>query len=345
MAPLLTWYDAHRRDLPWRQTNDPYAVWVSEIMLQQTQVATVIPYWLRWMQRFPTVQTLALANEQEVLSLWQGLGYYRRCRMLLAGAQWVAQHGLPIRAEEWQRVPGVGKYTAGAITSIAQGTLASLVDGNVERVYARLTADASTEPKLNKRAWEWADHVLHPQRPGDWNQALMELGATVCTPSQPNCPDCPVQHACAAFATGAVEQLPTRTPKAPPIQMKQQVWVPLFEGKLGVRQIPDGEWWHGMWEFPRGENIAELEEWVGEGWVEALGSHRHSVTNHRILLLVSLVRCEAPNPKLEWKDREELEDLPMPAPQRKVLSLFDRYSISKEPKRFSVGSIPSVSTP
>src|SRR4051794_18052562 len=142
-GPLLAWYDEHKRDLPWRRTRDPYAIWASEIMAQQTQIATVIPYWERWLARFPTVEALAAADEADVLSMWQGLGYYRRARLFLSGARWVVAHGMPKTAEGWKKVPGVGAYTAGAIASIAFGDPAPLVDGNVERVYARLEDDAS----------------------------------------------------------------------------------------------------------------------------------------------------------------------------------------------------------
>src|SRR5437868_1086101 len=135
---LSAWYRRNARDLPWRSTSDPYAIWVSEVMLQQTQVATVLPYYERWMSRFPTVETLAAASEQDVLSLWQGLGYYRRCRMLLAGARWVAEHGIPQTAKDWMQAPGVGRYTASAIASIALGESVPVVDGNIERVFARL---------------------------------------------------------------------------------------------------------------------------------------------------------------------------------------------------------------
>ncbi len=323
---MLAWYDAHRRDLPWRRTKDPYAIWVSEVMLQQTQVATVIPYWHRWLERFPTVEALAAADEQEVLSQWQGLGYYRRARLLMQGARFVADRGMPQTAKEWREVPGVGPYTAGAIASIAQGDPAALVDGNVERVYARVCADEAVGPALTRSAWVWAERNLYAPRPGDWNQALMELGATVCKPLKPDCPRCPLEGRCVARQTWRVDEFPRKEAKRTPVHLRHVVWVPTFEGRLGVRQIAEGLWWAGMWEFPRADALAEreipeLRELVGPGWLEDLGTVRHSVTHHRIVVEVALVRCEAASERLRWCTRGELAELPMPAPQRKILRL------------------------
>jgi A/G-specific adenine glycosylase len=325
-AALLAWYDRNKRDLPWRRTSDPYAVWVSEIMLQQTQVATVIPYWHRWMERFPTVEALAAAEEQDVLSLWQGLGYYRRCRFLLAGARWVCEHGMPSTAEAWLSVPGVGRYTAGAIASIANGARVPVVDGNVERVYARLTGDASADRALHEAAWTWAKKNLDRERPGDWNQALMELGATVCKPVAPSCDVCPLIDRCVARQSWRVEELPTKAALVKIIRLRQIVWAPICDGRFGLRQIPAGQWWDGMWEFPRvpadgSVEPVELRRMVGEGWPESVGTIRHSVTNHRIAIDVYRVRCEVASSALAWFTREELTELPLPAPQRRVLKL------------------------
>jgi len=322
---LLAWYDAHRRDLPWRRTSDPYAVWVSEIMLQQTQVATVIPYWERWMARFPTPSVLASADEQDVLSVWQGLGYYRRCRLLQEGARWVAVHGTPSSVAEWRAVPGIGPYTAGAIASISQGLPAPLVDGNVERVYARLTGDSSSGPALNKAAWKWAERELFRARPGDWNQALMELGATVCRPVDPLCSSCPLANRCVARQTWRVNELPSRVAAKATVPLHQSVWVPVFDGRLGVRQISVGQWWEGMWEFPRADSEESLASLLGDGWRESLGHIRHSVTHHRIRLDVSLVRVETQVAGLRWLIPLELEALPMPSPQRRIVKLALPY--------------------
>jgi A/G-specific adenine glycosylase len=321
-GPLLAWFDVAKRDMPWRRTKDPYAIWVSEIMLQQTPVVTVIPYWNRWMNRFPTTAALASADEQEVLSMWQGLGYYRRCRMLLQGARWVEAHGMPTTAAGWLKVPGIGPYTAGAIASIAFDEPAPLVDGNVERVYARLTGDDSRGKDLHNAAWRWANQNVFAERPGDWNQALMELGATVCKPFAPDCQACPLSQKCVAFLSRRVEDLPTKSPKVQAVKLFQVVWVPIHENRFGVRQIPAGQWWEGMWEFPRADvGSDELMAIVGEGWLESIGIVRHSVTHHRITIDVNLVRCESPSEQLIWLSIDKLADLPMPAPQRKILRM------------------------
>lgn len=321
--PLLAWYDANRRDLPWRRTRDPYAIWASEIMAQQTQVGTVIPYWERWLARFPTVEALASADDADVLSQWQGLGYYRRARLFLAGARWVAEHGMPTTATRWRAVPGVGAYTAGAIASIAFGDPAPLVDGNVERVVARLTDDASEGSALHRNAWRWAEAHLDTTRPGDWNQALMELGATVCVPRVPLCGACPVREGCLAHARGTQALRPAPAKRAATKELRFAVWVPEFEGTYGMRQIPAGEWWEGMWEFPRAPlaEEASLEAIVGEGWRQEAGVVRHGVTNHRIEVRVSLVRCEGRSAALSWYPEEALRELPIPTPQRRALAL------------------------
>jgi len=295
-------------------------------MLQQTQVSTVIPYWQRWMERFPTVAALAKADDQDVLSLWQGLGYYRRCRMLLQGARWIAENGIPTTTEGWLQVPGVGKYTAGAIASIAQGVLAPVVDGNVERVYARLAGDASGGHELKESAWKWAAKNLYRERPGDWNQALMELGATVCKPVAPNCKNCPLAKQCVACQSWRVDELPTKPAKVQVVKLTHVVWVPLFGDTFGLRQIPPGAWWEGMWEFPRTDSDGnldhpELRAMVGAGWLQSVGTIKHTVTHYRIGIEVSFIRCDLQTDKLRWVSRSELASLPMPAPQRKILKL------------------------
>ncbi|MBX3117726.1 MAG: A/G-specific adenine glycosylase [Fimbriimonadaceae bacterium] len=326
----MRWYDAHKRDLPWRRTADPYAIWVSEIMLQQTQVATVLPYYQRWMERFPTVEALAQADESDVLSYWQGLGYYRRARLLLKGAQFVAENGMPTEHDAWLKVPGVGAYTAAAISSIAYQEPVSLVDGNVERVYARLTGSHSSGQRLHSEAKEWASKALFKPRPGDWNQALMELGATVCTPKTPRCDICPVAEMCVAKQSWQVDILPIAEPKKQTVRLIHAVWVPFDGSAFGLRQVPEGEWWEGMWEFPRvavgtrsegNSEIDALRDLTGAGWLEDLGSFQHSVTHHRIEVIARLCRSDAQSPSLQWYLRDDLAALAMSSPQRKVLKL------------------------
>lgn len=295
-------------------------------MLQQTQVATMLPFYERWMRRFPTLEALAQADEQEVLALWQGLGYYRRCRLLLEGARKVSSAGVPESAKAWLDVPGVGRYTAGAIASICLGERAPVVDGNVERVFARTAACGERGPRLHRLAWEWAERNLDAERPGDWNQAVMELGATVCTPSRPACGECPLEPSCAARQSWRVEEFPAPRVRATVHPNLHLCWVPWNEGRFGVRQIPAGRWWEGMWEFPREDATgdradaeAKLRAVVGNGWAESLGEFRHTVTHHRVLLEASLVRCAEPSPLLTWTSLEQLRELAMPAPQRKTL--------------------------
>jgi len=318
---LLTWFDESKRDLPWRKTKDPYAVWVSEIMLQQTQVATVIPFYERWMQRFPTVESLAKADEQEVLSHWQGLGYYRRCRMLQAGARHVLEHGTPASLDDWLAVPGIGRYTAGAISSIAQGHANPIVDGNVERVFARLTASESSGRELHRAAWEWAKQALDHARPGDWNQALMELGACVCKPVNPQCDVCPLKKDCKGFKTHMQNNLPVAEKQRETIKLCETVWVPFHKGSFGLLQAPKGEWWQGMWLFPRSDKEDKLSELAGKGNLEHAGRFKYSVTHHRIQAEAFLHRSLSRSKKLEWLTPRQLETVPMPAPQRKALKL------------------------
>ena len=200
---LLEWYDRNRRDLPWRNSQDPYAIWVSEIMLQQTRVAVVVDRYQAFMSRFPSLVSLALAPEQEVLALWSGLGYYRRARMLHKAAQFVADHlqgNLPVSSEDLRALPGIGAYTAAAIASIAHGEPVAVVDGNVERVLCRIagweSASRAGAAALRHKVEELAARLVDPARPGDFNQALMELGATVCLPRNPQCLVCPVSSDC-----------------------------------------------------------------------------------------------------------------------------------------------------
>ncbi len=261
---LLGWYDRAGRDLPWRHTRDPYAVWVSEVMLQQTRVDTVIPYYERFLERFPTTRALAEADEDTVLSHWSGLGYYRRARLLHAGVrEVVAQYGgqVPADAEARRALPGVGRYTAGAIGSIAFDKEEPVVDGNVTRVLARLMRIQTPvgTSTTTRRLWEEAARLVPGERPGDLNQALMELGATVCTLRQPRCESCPVAESCEALAHGEVERLPVPRPRKAPKEIKLNAVV-ATRGRGSDKQVwlvkGDQPLFGGLWSLPMAEGSA-----------------------------------------------------------------------------------------
>jgi A/G-specific adenine glycosylase len=248
-APLLAWYDAHARDLPWRASHDPYKIWLSEIMLQQTRVAAVIEHYHEFLRRFPAVQKLASAREASVLAAWSGLGYYRRARMLHQAAKIVARElngKFPQTAATLHALPGIGRYTAAAIASIAFDEPIAVVDGNVERVLRRI----SGEPLTGEKLWAAAEAMLDRARPGDFNQAMMELGATVCIPRAPACPTCPVLKLC---ATRGELSSPPKAPR----QNKREIHYALeYRNDNGaaavflVQRSPDASLMAGMWELP-----------------------------------------------------------------------------------------------
>lgn len=311
LSELTAWYRGVARDLPWRRTRDPYAIWISETMLQQTTVAAVVPYFERWMARFPSVQSLANAPEAEVLSLWQGLGYYSRARNLQRGAVIIARDGWPASAAEWRRIPGVGPYTAAAIASIALGEPVAVVDGNVERVFARFTACRLTGSALKKAAQSWADGVLDRESSGDWNQAVMELGATVCRPVNPGCPECPIGTKCEASRRAITGELPVRPPKPERIKVRRDVGLFLRGGEIGLRRAIAGEWWHGLWILPEvppvpGTAIAEVKT---------------VVTRHDVTLMVWPGHEPLP-PGCDWLAIANLDQTPIPAPFRRALRLL-----------------------
>ncbi|HUC42415.1 MAG TPA: A/G-specific adenine glycosylase [Candidatus Sulfotelmatobacter sp.] len=253
-SPLIRWYRRHKRDLPWRRTRDPYAIWVSEVMLQQTTVAAVVPYWERFLDRFPDVETLAAAREDDVLAAWSGLGYYSRARNLRRGAIAVMErhHGsLPDTTETLLSLPGIGRYTAGAIASLAFAAPAPIVDGNVKRVFARVFAIGTPPgPGLDRTAWSVAEALVPGRDPGDLNQAIMELGATVCTPRAPRCGDCPLARECAARAAGSPEAYPARrTTAAARSVLAAAAWIER-RGKVLLERRHPGAVLRGEWDVP-----------------------------------------------------------------------------------------------
>lgn len=336
---LLAWYHAAARDLPWRGETDPYRIWVSEIMLQQTQVETVKPYYARWLERFPTVGDLAAADLQDVLACWQGLGYYRRARALHAAAKVVvAEHGgrLPADPAALATLPGIGDYTAGAIASIAFGAAAPAIDGNVARVICRLDAIGDNPASgAGRRAVRDRVAALLPiARPGDFNQALMELGATVCTPVRPACGTCPWWASCRARAAGDVARYPVKAPSSPPRSRRHVAAVIRGPGGWLVGRRPAEGRWGGLWELPRVELPVDADPAAGlrDGLAESLGvdcevlayqaTVRHAVSGERIELQAWTARLlAAPEPRgydaLRWT--ATFDNLPLSTAQRKLL--------------------------
>ncbi len=341
---LLDWYRANRRDLPWRRTRDPYAVWISEAMLQQTRVETVIPYWERFLARFPDIQRLAAAEPDAVLGAWAGLGYYSRARNLQRAAQLVvAKHAgqLPDTVEGLRELPGVGRYTAGAVASIAFDRPEPVVDGNVARVLVRLHGirENPKRPATEARLWELATALALGKSPGDLNQALMELGALVCTPRAPRCPACPLRRRCAAVRAGDAESLPVRVRKPPSKKIEAVAALIVRRGRvLAVRRPPRGLL-GGLWELPGGElaprerpeaglRRALLERTgLAIASAERRGAVKHVFT-HRSLRL-HVFRCDTPKGRVRlvdfdahrWLPVEALGDLPLASVTRKALAL------------------------
>ncbi len=277
-APLLRWYRAAKRDLPWRRTKDPYAIWVSEVMLQQTTVAAVIPYWVRFLERFPDTASLAAGREEDVLALWSGLGYYQRARALRRGAIAVMEHHggrVPEAAADLLGLPGIGRYTAGAIASLAFGRETPVVDGNVKRVFSRLFAMRGGENAASERThWSIAETLVRGATPGDLNQAVMELGATVCTPRAPRCDNCPVKTWCRALALGRPTAFPALKKPGPVRVVPVAIaWIEKRGRVLLERRPPDGPL-RGAWDLPAA--VVATGETPGRALVRAL-SARHGL--------------------------------------------------------------------
>jgi len=322
---LLRWYRANHRQLPWRAAPgsdaDPYHVLVSEAMLQQTQVATVIDYFNRFIERWPTAHDLAAADEQQVLAQWQGLGYYRRARNLHRAAQVIVgehQGQVPDTVEALLKLPGVGRYTAGAIASIAHGRPAPILDGNVKRVFARLFA--INEP-IDDRAvekWLWtlaASAVERSKHPGDVNQAIMELGATVCTPRSPKCLTCGVRRFCLAAERGLADQLPVVGKRAKPTEVTHHVIAIERDGEYLFEQRPDTGLWAGMWQLVTREDVPP--NFVGE----EIGRFLHITTHRRITVVVHHARANGRHREGTWRSLDDIADLPLSNAQKKAIEL------------------------
>lgn len=340
---LLQWYRKHKRDLPWRRLRDPYAIWVSEVMLQQTQVVTVIPYYEKFLSCFPTLRTLAEAPEEAVLAQWAGLGYYRRAKLLHRGAQAVMkEHGgkMPEQAVALRELPGIGPYTAGAIASIAFGCAEPLVDGNVVRVLSRIfrRRGHAKEGRLQKEIWALAAELIDPDAAGDFNQGLMELGATLCRVVLPSCHRCPVAGLCAAAQSGDPESFPETPPAQKTLRLTRGVAVALRGEAVLLLKPKVSRWFQGMWSLPH-EYVGEGGEGAGllrEGLKtklgldfdprEALPSTTHGITHHRITSLAwkgevaGRLKPSADYEEARFFSTAELKSLALPNLDRKVLT-------------------------
>ena len=330
---LITWYRANARPLPWRHPASPWAVLVSEAMLQQTQVATVLPYFDRFMRQFPSAAALAAAPEQQVLKAWEGLGYYRRARNLQAAARvLVDQHGgeVPDDAAAVRALPGVGRYTAGAVMSSAFNRREPIVDGNVARVLARHGGiDEPVDGTAGqKRLWAEATAlVVRASSPRDVNQALMELGATLCTPKSPRCMFCPVREGCVAEQTGRQADLPRKKPKRPPTAVTHRVFAIERRGRWLMRQRPAHGLWAGLWEFITLEEDSEDPEAVtglSLTGLNTVGSFVHQTTHRTVTFDVARAGATGRmRPGVaSWHTRTAAAALPLAKPQQRVLGLL-----------------------
>jgi A/G-specific adenine glycosylase len=338
---ILEWYSRHGRVLPWRDNPDPYSVWVSEIMLQQTRVETVIPYFERWMDRFPVVEKLAAATEQEVLSQWEGLGYYSRARNLYKAAGMIVEkYGgrLPDDLIELRKLPGVGKYTVGAIASMAFGVDAPTLDANVRRVFSRVfnIVEPADSTQGEKILWGLAEKNLPKGRAGDYNQALMDLGATICIPHNPDCQHCPLENICLARTLGIQELRPVLKPKYTIPHFIVTAAVIKRNGKILLAKRPSRGLLGGMWEFPGGkvEEGETLEQCLSREICEELavdirvgnsmGIYRHAYTHFKITLHAfdcKLIRGEpraVEVAELVWVFPAELYKYPMGKVDRQI---------------------------
>jgi A/G-specific adenine glycosylase len=349
---LLTWYRQQGRDLPWRQTRDPYAIWISEIMLQQTQVQTVIPYFQKWLAMFPTVADLAAADQQQVLKLWEGLGYYARARNLHRAAQVVMEQfggNFPSTLTAAMVLPGIGRTTAGGILSAAFNTAVPILDGNVKRVLSRLMALPVSPRRAETQLWQWSEQLLDPTQPRDFNQALMDLGATVCTPRQPNCDLCPWQSVCRAAQLQLQSVIPMREPTSPiPLKHIGVAVIWNQQQQILIDQRKQGGLLGGLWEFPGGkiepgetvqECIArEIREELG---IEiAVGDHLitidHAYSHFKVKLVVHHCRHLSGEPQaiecdaIRWVSLTEIDQYPFPKANSQIIEALREFIAQKD---------------
>ncbi|QNI96034.1 8-oxo-dGTP diphosphatase MutT [Synechococcus sp. RS9902] len=360
---LLVWWERHGRGgLPWKLLSggvppapddqlDPYGIWIAEVMLQQTQLAVALPYWTRWMAAFPTVEALAAASLDEVRLQWQGLGYYSRARRLHEAAQLLVGHPWPHSLEGWMALPGIGRTTAGSILSSAFNVPLPILDGNVKRVLARLMAHPLPPARDDALFWSWSEALLDPLRPRDTNQALMDLGATLCTPRQPDCPRCPWQSHCAAYAAGDPRRWPvTDSPKPLPFQVIGVGVVLNSAGEVLIDQRLEQGLLGGMWEFPGGkqEQGETIETCIARELKEELGiavtvgaeliTVDHAYSHKKLRFVVHLCNWGSGEPQplasqqVRWVRPDDLGNYAFPAANARIIeALLGRLGCSAHP--------------
>lgn len=330
---LLAWYRQNKRDLPWRRTRDPYAILVSEIMLQQTRVAAVIPYYERWMRTFPTVQALAQAKLDKVLSQWAGLGYYSRARNLHRAAQVIVEKHdarIPADMDALQTLPGVGRYTAGAIASIAYDKPAAILDGNVIRVLSRLfliRGDTSVTHARN-RLWALAEQIIPPSHISDFNQSLMELGALVCLPDEPRCACCPLKWVCRGRLSGNASQLPVLRRRKATRSVRQYALILRRKDKVWLERRMHGELMAGLWGFPRFQTMRAIHQQHPELPARKIGTIVHSVMQQRITVHAMLASRNGEQHAVtttrlaRWIRLRDLRSFALPSADRRLANLI-----------------------
>jgi len=343
---LLAWFDRHARDLPWRSDRDPYRIWVSEVMLQQTTVAAVTPRFEQFLSAFPTVHALAAADEQAVLKVWEGMGYYSRARNLHRAARvLVEKYGGRLSDEPvvWAALPGVGRYILGAVLSQAFDRRLPVVEANTKRVLCRVFGQAGDPRSAPVQEWLWktAADILPRKRVGDFNQALMELGAMVCTPDKPACPNCPLNDDCVANREGLQETIPVRPARPATVDVREVCLVARHRGRVLLARRPAGGRWANMWEFPR--VVLDAEETHGDAARRLVAANgltaepgtelltiRYGVTRFRITMVCLEVDCRTRSFRSSyyvegrWLRPAELADYPVSSPQRKLAAALTR---------------------
>ena len=360
---LLRWYRVHGRDLPWRRTRDPYAILVSEFMLQQTQVSTVMPYYQRWLRQLPTLDACAQAPPQEIFKLWEGLGYYRRATYLHQTCQIIVRdYGgqIPQQLSVLMRLPGIGRTTAGGILSHAFNLPTPILDGNVQRVLSRLLALTAPPRRNQKWLWHYSQMLLDPHRPGEFNQALLDLGATVCLPKDPQCGRCPWQNGCMSAQSQQQHAIPVREPaKEIPHRTIGVGVIWNAQGQVLIDQRPSTGLLANLWEFPGGkvepgESVPEcIRREIAEelGLAVQVGEHlltvNHRYTHLRVTLVVHHAFYQGGTPQLRgcqayaWVTVPELAHYPFPQANQKIIQVLQRGAIPPWPREWAAGRVQS----